>query len=133
MQAVQEQVVSVSIDVSSKGAFHKYGGGVFDSDCGTGEGHAIGAVGYTSDYWIIRNSWGSSWGQHGYIYMKKGKDLCRVESRAPVTADVVGASPQPSPPAPPAPSPPPPRPTPSPPAPPSPQPVPGWDCHHGSW
>lgn len=32
-------------------------------------GHAVMAVGYTDDYFIIRNSWGSSWGDKGYFYM----------------------------------------------------------------
>lgn len=89
--AVNEQVVSVSIRLSSRGPFMKYRSGVYDEDCGSGEGHAIAIVGYSgNDYWIIRNSWGSSWGVGGYIYFKKGSDLCSVESWAPVTADVSG-------------------------------------------
>merc|ERR1712187_473804 len=87
-RAVNEQVVSVSIRLSSSGPFMKYGGDVYDEDCGSGEGHAIAIVGYSgNDYWIIRNSWGSGWGVGGYIYFKKGIDLCAVESYAPVTAD----------------------------------------------
>jgi C1A family cysteine protease len=89
--AVNEQVVSVSIRLSSKGPFMKYSSGVYDQDCGSGEGHAIAIVGYSDDYWIIRNSWGSSWGVGGHIYFKKGQDLCAVESWAPVTADVLSS------------------------------------------
>jgi C1A family cysteine protease len=91
--AVNEQVVSVSIHLSSKGPFMKYSSGVYDADCGTGEGHAIAIVGYSGDdYWIIRNSWASSWGVEGHIYFKKGVDLCSVESWAPVTADVISTN-----------------------------------------
>ena len=32
-------------------------------------GHAIVCVGYTKDHWIMRNSWGSSWGDKGYFYL----------------------------------------------------------------
>jgi len=86
-RAVNQQVVSVSISLSSSGGFMFYSRGIFDSDCGTGEGHAIAIVGYGADYWIVRNSWGAGWGQGGHIYMKKGIDLCSIESRGPVTAD----------------------------------------------
>jgi C1A family cysteine protease len=31
-------------------------------------GHAVALVGYTKDYFIVRNSWGTSWGDKGYAY-----------------------------------------------------------------
>ena len=31
-------------------------------------GHAVCIVGYTPDYFIVRNSWGTSWGNRGYAY-----------------------------------------------------------------
>merc|ERR1712070_1240152 len=55
----------------------------------------MAAVGYAKNYWIIRNSWGSSWGVEGHVYFKKGSDLCSIESWDPVIAD---ARPIPSPP-----------------------------------
>ena len=56
--------------------------------------HAILVVGYGqaegTDYWLIKNSWGTSFGEDGYIRVEKGKDLCKVASQ-PTTATVKGA------------------------------------------
>jgi len=45
-----------------------YGSGIFNGVCGQYD-HAVTAVGYGNeggvDYWIIRNSWGGDWGEHG--------------------------------------------------------------------
>lgn len=44
-------------------------------------GHAVELVGYTENYWILKNSWGSSWGDNGFFYMKKGINTCDIETR----------------------------------------------------
>ena len=41
--------------------------------------HSLGVVGYGTDsehgdYWIIRNSWGHKWADHGYVYLPRGFD-----------------------------------------------------------
>merc|ERR1712243_84932 len=44
--------------------------------------HAVAAVGYNTSegYWIVRNSWGSSWGDSGYIKMVMGKNMCGLSN-----------------------------------------------------
>jgi len=89
MAVVQRQVISLSFTIAADGGgLFKYGRGVWSKDCGSGHGHAVAAVGYSGDYWIIRNSWGKGWGQQGYFYFKKGKNLCQMETRRPVYASV---------------------------------------------
>jgi xylem cysteine proteinase len=80
LQSVASQPVGVSIDFSSK-YFQNYKGGVLTLDllgagCGEGElNHAVTLIGYASsgdlDYWIIKNSWGSGWGEGGYFRLQR--------------------------------------------------------------
>jgi len=85
VSALQHQVVSVCFRLSERGSpFMNYHQGIYDQECGTGAGHCVAAVGYASDYWIIRNSWGSGWGQGGHIYFKKGSNLCGMEDHGTI-------------------------------------------------
>ena len=47
-------------------AFQNYKSGVFDNaTCGTKLDHGVLVVGYTADYYIVKNSWGPTWGEAG--------------------------------------------------------------------
>jgi len=79
-KAITQQPVSVAIEADQT-AFQHYRGGVFDGTCGTQLDHGVLAVGYTSDAWIVKNSWGATWGMQGYIEMKRGvsrKGICGI-------------------------------------------------------
>ncbi|XP_028803856.1 zingipain-2-like [Neltuma alba] len=76
--AVYTQPISVSIYASPH--FKSYKSGIFTGDdCSSvascAHNHAVLIVGYGSsedqDYWIVKNSWGDSWGQNGYIFIKR--------------------------------------------------------------
>jgi C1A family cysteine protease len=57
-----------------------------DSSCPTQIDHAVAMVGYGNeggkDYWIVRNSWGSGWGDRGYIRMAahEGAGICGCQN-----------------------------------------------------
>lgn len=70
--AITQQVVSVAVQADQQ-AFRMYKSGIISSGCGTKLNHGIAAVGYTADYWIVRNSWGTSWGESGYGRIKRDK------------------------------------------------------------
>jgi len=78
LAAVAQQPVSIALD-ADRDVFQYYSGGVMDStSCGTSPDHAVLVVGYdtsgSSPYWKIKNSWGSSWGEDGYIRLGMSDD-----------------------------------------------------------
>ncbi|KAJ3685712.1 hypothetical protein LUZ61_014876 [Rhynchospora tenuis] len=79
MNAVANQPVTVSIDASGL-FFQFYSSGIFRGPCGLNLDHAVTVVGYGGSgtfgkYWIVRNSWGTTWGEEGYIRMWKDSGL----------------------------------------------------------
>ncbi|KAF6997417.1 hypothetical protein CFC21_013636 [Triticum aestivum] len=82
-RAVAGQPIGVAIEVGSGMQFYR--SGVYSGPCGTALAHAVPVVGYGIDagvkYWIVKNSWGQTWGEGGYIRMRRdvgGPGLCGI-------------------------------------------------------
>lgn len=73
MQALSKQPVSIAIQADQRD-FQLYKSGIFTGDCGTNLDHGVLAVGYGEDYYLVKNSWSSSWGDGGYIKLGKGSE-----------------------------------------------------------
>lgn len=77
MTALAKQPVAVAVEADQR-SFQMYSSGVFTGSCGTNLDHAVLLVGYghdsnsNQDYYILKNSWGLSWGDQGYMYIGKG-------------------------------------------------------------
>jgi len=67
-------------------------GGVFGTPDNTLD-HGVQAVGYTADYWIVRNSWGAGWGESGYIRLDRSADAQTFVDKHP--ADGIACKPVP--------------------------------------
>ncbi|KAJ3696642.1 hypothetical protein LUZ61_000347 [Rhynchospora tenuis] len=75
MYAVATQPVSVLLEATST-SFRFYNGGIYSGPCGYTLNHAVTIIGYGvagngMKYWIIKNSWGTTWGAGGYMYIQK--------------------------------------------------------------
>eukprot|EP01062_Namystynia_karyoxenos_P052511 TRINITY_DN420_c0_g1_i13.p1 TRINITY_DN420_c0_g1~~TRINITY_DN420_c0_g1_i13.p1 ORF type:complete len:763 (+),score=263.24 TRINITY_DN420_c0_g1_i13:89-2377(+) len=91
----------IAVDAASH--WQTYTGGIVSSCTGKQLDHGVMIVGYTSEYWIVKNSWGSSWGESGYIRLAYGSNQCGL-NQSPTAPIASGAGPvPPSPPAPPSP------------------------------
>jgi C1A family cysteine protease len=83
--AVTQQPTSVLVEADQM-VFQQYQSGIFDSTaCGTYLDHATLVVGYGSDagqeYWIMKNSWGTVWGDQGYMKLAivDGDGICGIQ------------------------------------------------------
>lgn len=68
--ALQRGPLSVAIE-ADQSTFQFYKQGVFNGTCGTRLDHGVTAVGYAPDYYLVKNSWGTKWGEEGYIRMAR--------------------------------------------------------------
>jgi len=69
--------LSVCLDASSWNSYH---GGIM-TNCGNRVDHCVQAVGVdtgANGYWKVRNSWGTSWGESGYIRLSYGDNTCDI-------------------------------------------------------
>ncbi len=76
MTALSQQPVSIAIQADQRD-FQLYKSGVFTGKCGTELDHGVLVVGYDSedseDYYLVKNSWGETWGESGFIKLGRGK------------------------------------------------------------
>nr|AAA74430.1 cysteine proteinase [Mesembryanthemum crystallinum] len=92
LKILAHQPVSVAVDATTWSSLDWmfYFQGVFTGPCGTKLNHGVTAVGYGTtndgyDYWIIKNSWGETWGERGYMRMLRGVSpygLCGIAMQA---------------------------------------------------
>lgn len=86
MRAVAKQPVAVAIEADQQ-AFMFYTGGIIDTEnCGTNLDHGVLIVGYGEEdghkYWLVKNSWGTQWGEKGYVRIarasKEDQGMCGI-------------------------------------------------------
>jgi cathepsin L len=84
MSALNQQPVSIAVDAGSN--WQLYGGGIMKNCFMKRLDHGVLLVGAgtdgSSDYWKVKNSWGSSWGEKGFIRLLRGKDECGLADAA---------------------------------------------------
>jgi len=77
--AIQLQPISVAVDARKWSFYH---GGIYECSGSVSLDHGVLLVGSFSDYWVVKNSWGTSWGENGFIQLSKesGKDCGITEA-----------------------------------------------------
>lgn len=90
LKAVSNQPISIAVNGGAF-EFQFYSSGVLTGECSAYLNHAITAVGYGvgtdgTKYWIMKNSWGTGWGENGYIRMERGSSskegICGIAMQA---------------------------------------------------
>jgi C1A family cysteine protease len=75
--AISGRPVSVAVDATN---WSKYSSGVF-SNCKTSLNHGVTLVGISGENWVVKNSWGTTWGEKGFIRLAKG-NTCGIANAA---------------------------------------------------
>lgn len=84
--------VSVAIEADQY-AFQYYSSGILTGLCGTALDHGVLVVGYgvdttqNLDYWLVKNSWGTDWGEQGYIQICRACNMNGVEGECGINMD----------------------------------------------
>jgi C1A family cysteine protease len=79
--------LSICVDAESWQFYNK---GVITGNCATSLDHCVMITGFRDEtvkskpvpIWVIRNSWGADWGENGFIWVERGKNLCGVADEA---------------------------------------------------
>lgn len=88
--ALMQQPIAVGIDAACE-ELMRYSAGIYETDCGVDVNHAVLAVGFGLDllteFWKVKNSWGTTWGEGGYVRMRRGlradqTGICSIATRA---------------------------------------------------
>jgi len=94
LEKAVSHVGPISVGVDANTDWQLYKSGIYDPDkssdgCSTDmnrQDHGVVVVGFgienDLDYWIIRNSWNTNWGEKGYMRLIKGKNACGVANSA---------------------------------------------------
>ena len=93
MARIAQQPTAVTIEADQP-VFQQYTSGIISSsDCGTSLDHAVLAVGYGTengqDYYLVKNSWGATWGENGYVRIaatEDGEGICGIQMYASYVA-----------------------------------------------
>ncbi|KAF0774392.1 hypothetical protein AaE_001907, partial [Aphanomyces astaci] len=83
MTVLESQPATVFVE-SANAVWRNYKSGIVSQCPGVQSDHSVIAVGYNNEYFKIKNSWGTEWGDKGYIYLKRGitdKGTCNVAQR----------------------------------------------------
>jgi len=89
MKAYLAEHGPISIGVSTSGGFQHYQEGIISNCAPDMVDHAVLLVGFTEDYWIIKNSWNTDWGESGFMRAQFGTNQCNLNHQP--TSAVVDA------------------------------------------
>jgi len=81
MKAYLAEHGPVSIGVSTNGGFQHYQSGIISNCAADMVDHAVLLVGFTPDYWIVKNSWNTNWGENGYMRAQFGTNQCNLNKQ----------------------------------------------------
>jgi cathepsin L len=77
----------VAAAIYASKTFLLYKSGIYnEANCPTSVNHAVLIVGYGTengvDYWLVKNSWGTGWGEAGFFRLARGSNKCGIASYA---------------------------------------------------